>query len=60
MSDDSAAGVVNRRLRTHDVENLYVASSSVFPNPGSMNPTLTICALALKGATHVAEDLRAG
>jgi choline dehydrogenase-like flavoprotein len=60
MSDDPAAGVVNRRLRTHDVENLYVASSSVFPNPGSMNPTLTIGALALKCATHVAEDLRAG
>jgi choline dehydrogenase-like flavoprotein len=60
MSDDPAAGVVNRRLRTHDIENLYVASSSVFPNPGSMNPTLTIGALALKCATQVDADLRAG
>ncbi len=57
MGTDSAESVVNPRLRTHDVGNLTIASSSVFPASGAMNPTLTIGALALKAADHVDEDL---
>ncbi|WP_255149747.1 GMC family oxidoreductase [Halorarius halobius] len=57
MSRDPSAGVVRPDLRTHDVSNLYLPSSSVFPNPGAMNPTLTIGALALKCADHVAGRL---
>jgi choline dehydrogenase-like flavoprotein len=49
--------VVNSRLRTHDLPNLTVASSAVFPTAGSMNPTLTIAALALKAADHLDADL---
>ena len=57
MGTDPDESVVNPRLRTHDVDNLSVASSSVFVNSGAMNPTLTIAALALKAADHVAADL---
>jgi choline dehydrogenase-like flavoprotein len=57
MGTDPATSVVNPRLRTHDHPNLTVASSSVFPSAGSMNPTLTIAALALKAAKHVRADL---
>ncbi|MEF8877101.1 MAG: GMC family oxidoreductase [Haloarculaceae archaeon] len=57
MGSDPAESVVDARLRTHDVRNLSVASSSVFPTGGAMNPTLTIAALALKCADHVAESL---
>ena len=57
MGIDPDASVVDPRLRTHDVGNLTVASSSVFPSSGAMNPTLTIGALALKAADHVAADL---
>ena len=57
MGTDPAASVVNPRLRTHDCPNLTVASSSVFPTAGSMNPTLTIAALALKAADHLVSDL---
>jgi choline dehydrogenase-like flavoprotein len=53
MGTDPASSVVNPRLRTHDVENLHIASSSVFVTGGAMNPTLTIAALALKTADHV-------
>ena len=53
MGTDPASSVVNPRLRTHDVENLHIASSSVFVTGGAMNPTLTIAALALKAADHV-------
>jgi len=57
MGTDPGESVVDPRLRTHDVGNLTVASSSVFVTAGAMNPTLTIAALALKAADHVDEDL---
>ncbi len=57
MGRDPSESVVNPRLRTHDLPNLTVASSSVFVTAGAMNPTLTIAALALKAAEHVDEDL---
>jgi choline dehydrogenase-like flavoprotein len=57
MGTDPAESVVDPQLRTHDLGNLTVASSSVFPTGGAMNPTLTIAALALKAADHVAERL---
>ncbi|WP_123533998.1 GMC family oxidoreductase [Halosimplex salinum] len=57
MGTDPESSVVNSRLRTHDVANLSVASSSVFVTSGAMNPTLTIAALALKAADHVDSDL---
>ena len=57
MGTDPESSVVDAQLRTHDVGNLTVASSSVFPTGGAMNPTLTIAALALKAADHVDERL---
>jgi len=57
MGTDPAESVVNPRLRTHDLGNLWIPSSSVFVTSGAMNPTLTIAALALKAADHVAEAL---
>ncbi|QFU81771.1 GMC family oxidoreductase [Natronorubrum aibiense] len=57
MGDDPAESVVGPNLRTHDIENCWIASSSVFPTGGAMNPTLTIAALALKTAEHVHETL---
>lgn len=57
MSDDPSAGVVDRDGRVHGVENLSVAGSSVFPTGGYANPTLTIVALALRLAEHLAGKL---
>lgn len=57
MSRDPDSGVVRADCRTHEVSNLWVASSSVFPNGGALNPTLTIGALALLCADSVAESL---
>ncbi|WP_132060689.1 GMC family oxidoreductase [Halorussus amylolyticus] len=57
MGTDPDSSVVNTRLRTHDLRNLSVASSSVFVTSGALNPTLTIAALALKAADHVEERL---
>ncbi|WP_277542813.1 GMC family oxidoreductase [Haloarcula laminariae] len=57
MGTDPAESVVDAQCRTHDLENLWVASSSVFPTGGANNPTLTIAALALKTADHIDETL---
>ncbi|MDS0258897.1 GMC family oxidoreductase [Haloarcula sp. S1CR25-12] len=57
MGTDPEESVVNPQLQSHDLSNLSIASSSVFVTAGSMNPTLTIAALALKCADHVGERL---
>jgi choline dehydrogenase-like flavoprotein len=57
MHADPAAGVVDARLRTHELSNLSLVGSSTFPTGGAMNPTLTIAALALKCASHLRADL---
>jgi hypothetical protein len=53
MSKDPKDGVVNADLQSHDIDNLYIAGSSVFPTFGFANPTLTIVALSLRLAGHI-------
>lgn len=47
-------GVVDPECRVHGVDNLYVASSSVFPSSGQANPTFAAVALAHRLAAHLA------
>lgn len=54
MGDDDQRSVVDRNLRAHDVENLYLVGSSVFVTSTPYNPTLTIAALALRAAQQIA------
>lgn len=53
MGMDPETSVVTPSLRAHDLENLYIAGSSVFPTFGAAPPTLTIAALALRLANHL-------
>ena len=55
MSRDPADGVVDTDCRVHTAENLFVTGSSVFPDFGFANPTLTIVALAARLADHLRE-----
>ncbi|ADJ15308.1 GMC family oxidoreductase [Halalkalicoccus jeotgali] len=53
MGADPADSVVDPDLRTHDLSNCWIVSSSVFPTGGALNPTLTIAALALRAADRI-------
>lgn len=55
MSSDPRHGVVDSDCRVHGVRNLYVVGGSVMPTSGHANPTLTVLALALRLADHLAE-----
>ena len=48
-----ADGCVDPTLRYHELENLYILSTSVFPSASSANPTLTLGALALRLGDHL-------
>ncbi len=54
MSEDPRTGVVDQDCKVHGLRNLFVAGSSVFPTGGAANPSLTISALALRLADHLA------
>ena len=56
MSADPSDGVVTPDCRVHNFDNLWIASSSIFPIAGMANPTLTVAALALRLAAHLDGD----
>ncbi len=53
MAGDPSRGVVDANCRVHGTENLYIATSSIFPTVGYANPVLTITALAIRLADHL-------
>jgi choline dehydrogenase-like flavoprotein len=57
MSTSPDDGVTNRWGQTHDISNLFVSDGSVFTSSAAANPTLTIVALAIRQADHIAERM---
>jgi choline dehydrogenase-like flavoprotein len=53
MAESPAEGCVDRNLKYHGLDNLYVLSASTFPSCSSANPTLTLSALALRLGDHL-------
>lgn len=53
MGADQETSVVRPTMQTHDHDNLWIVSSSVFPTGGAVNPTLTIAALALHATDNI-------
>ena len=53
MAADPSQGVVDAHCRVHGVDNLFIASSSVFPTSSQANPTLTIVAMAARLADYL-------
>ena len=58
MGTDPSTGVVDTNLRAHDVPNLYLVGSGCFVTASASPPTLTIAALAMRAAEHIAAQLR--
>ncbi|HEX6762496.1 MAG TPA: GMC family oxidoreductase [Gaiellaceae bacterium] len=54
MGDDPAVSVVDRNCESHEVKRLYVGDGSLVPRTLSVNPSLTIMALATRLADHLA------
>jgi choline dehydrogenase-like flavoprotein len=57
---DPASSVLNTDCRAHEVDNLYVVDTSVFPSIGAVNPALTAMANSLRVGDHLLERLGAG
>ncbi len=53
MSNGPEDGVVDKNLKVHSLDNLYVAGASVFPSAGVSNPTFTIVTLSIRLADHL-------
>jgi choline dehydrogenase-like flavoprotein len=56
---DPATSVLNTECRAHEVDNLYVVDTSIFPSIGAVNPALTAMANALRVGDHLLERLGA-
>jgi len=57
MGTDPSVSVVDTNLKAHDVPNLYLVGSGCFVTASSSPPTLTIAALAIRAAEHIAARL---
>lgn len=55
MSEDPKDGVVDANCKLHDLDNLYIAGSSIFSTGGACNPTMPIVQLSLRLADHLAQ-----
>jgi choline dehydrogenase-like flavoprotein len=56
---DPETSVLNADCRAHEVDNLYVVDTSVFPSIGAVNPALTAMANSLRVGDHLLDRLGA-
>jgi choline dehydrogenase-like flavoprotein len=54
---DPATSVVDRDCKAHELDNLYVVDTSIFPSIGAVNPALTAMANSLRVGDHLLERL---
>lgn len=57
MGHNPADSVVNAECRTHDHDNLFLATTGVMPASAANNPTVTGCALSLRSAAIIRNEL---
>jgi hypothetical protein len=49
--------VVDKNLKIIGLRKIYVCSSAIFPTSGSVNPTMTVCALSNRLGDHLRKHL---
>jgi choline dehydrogenase-like flavoprotein len=57
MGSDPQTSVLNVDCRAHELDNLYVVDTSVFPSIGAVNPALTAMANSMRVGDHLLERL---
>jgi choline dehydrogenase-like flavoprotein len=60
MGDNPTNSVVDHNQRVWGHKNLYLVGAGSFPTMGTSNPTLTLAALAIRTAEHLAQELKSG
>jgi choline dehydrogenase-like flavoprotein len=58
MGSDRHASVVDASCKAHELDNLYVVDTSVFPSIGAVNPALTAMANSLRVGDHLLERMK--
>ena len=57
IGNDTRTSVVDKNLKIHNVNNLYINGSSNFVTGGYTNPTFTIVQMALKLTDHIIKEM---
>ena len=57
FGNDPAASVLDADCKAHELDNLYLVDTSVFPSIGAVNPALTAMANSLRVGDHLLERL---
>jgi len=57
MGPDPSDSVVDKDLRYHGHDNLFLVTTGVFPSVSCVNPTLTGMALAIRAGRHIATEV---
>jgi choline dehydrogenase-like flavoprotein len=55
---DRAHSVLDRDCKAHELDNLYVVDTSIFPSIGAVNPALTAMANSLRVGDHLLERMK--
>jgi choline dehydrogenase-like flavoprotein len=50
---DPATSVLDVNCKAHELDNLYVVDTSIFPSIGAVNPALTAMANAIRVGEHL-------
>ena len=56
MSEDPKKGVIDSYCRSHDLENLFIADGSIFPECVHVNPQVSIMAFATRCADYISRN----
>ena len=56
---DADESVLDRDCKAHELDNLYVVDTSIFPSIGAVNPALTAMANSLRVGDHLLERMGA-
>ncbi len=60
FGSDPSTSVLDANCKAHELDNLYVADTSIFPSIGAVNPALTAMANALRVGDHLLERMGTG